>query len=163
MAPERYSRRLPAGAGDADPNLPRASGAGAPLPLSPAAAIHCIWDARPMPAIRQPAHNPELERAAPLFGGPVEQDPDGKVVGDVLEAMRNMRGAIEKIAGPDIVHSVLDPITRCPSRNKVELVPLMWDLWAIRWPSSESDLEIAINEYLGRSPRCSRQAERSRK
>src|SRR6266478_6105602 len=94
-----------------------------------------------------------------LFFWTIEQHPDGEVLRDILEAMRHMRGAEQKVTGADIAHPVLDPVTARPRGDEIEFVTRMRNLRAICRAGGEPHLQTAIDEHLGRSPRCARQGE----
>jgi uncharacterized protein (UPF0332 family) len=96
---------------------------------------------------------------SPLFLRTVEQDPDAEILRDVLEAMRDIRGAEQEIAGADIAHPVLDSATAGPRGDEIELVAQVRHLRAIRRAGGEPHLQLAIDKHLGRLPRRPRQGQ----
>src|ERR1700757_2209005 len=67
-----------------------------------------------------------------LFLRTVKQHPDAEIPRDVLEAMRHMRGAEQKVAGADIADLILDPVTARPRGDEIEFVARMRNLRAVR-------------------------------
>jgi hypothetical protein len=90
----------------------------------------------------------------------VEQHPHREVLRDILEPVRDMRGTEQDIAGADCGYRVLDPLTAGARGDEIEFVALMRDLRSIGRTGGEPDLEIAVNEHLGRSSWCPWESER---
>src|SRR4051812_16016294 len=94
---------------------------------------------------------------------PVEQYPYREVVRDVLEPVRDLRGTKKQIAGADIGYLVFDPIAAGAAGDHVQFIARMRDLRSVSWLRREADLQIAIDKYLSRAARRSRQRQGSGK
>src|SRR4051794_25406887 len=84
---------------------------------------------------------------------PVEQYPHREVVRDILEPVRDLRGAKQQIAGADIDYLLFDPVAAGAAGHHVQFVPRMRNLRPVGWPSREADLQIAIDKHLSRAAR----------
>ena len=91
-----------------------------------------------------------------LFHRPVEHDPDGKILGEVLEPMRHVRCGEQKVAGSDRRHPVLHAVVAGSGGDDIELVTLVRNLRPVRGPRRKPDLQIAIDERFGRTARFPR-------
>ena len=74
----------------------------------------------------------------------VKQHPDGKILRDILEAMRDMRSAEQHVARTNSGYRVLDSITAGSRGDEIEFVALMRDLRSIAGSGDEPDLKITV-------------------
>ena len=78
------------------------------------------------------------------FHRPVEYDPDGEIIGEILKSMRNMRGRKTEIARSNRGHSVFDSIKAAAGGDDIDLVAPVGRLWSIGRPGCKSDFQVAV-------------------
>ena len=84
-----------------------------------------------------------------MFGWSVEHHPDGEIVRYIFEAVRDVGGREQQVAGADVGDCFFHAITRGARGDDVELIAQMWDLRAVGWSRGEADFHVAVDEYFG--------------
>src|ERR1043165_1513647 len=97
------------------------------------------------------------------FHRTIEDDPDGKFVGEILEAVRNMRGGEAEVSRGDGRHAIFAAIEAFAGCNDVEFVALMGRLQSAAGPRREPHFEVAVYERFRRTARLPRQPARGGK
>jgi hypothetical protein len=93
----------------------------------------------------------------------VEDHPDGEVLRNSLEPMRNVGGAEPQVAGANLGHVILYPVTAGAGGDEIQFVAEVRNLWAIPGSSGEPYFQVSVNEHLSRAAWRARECKRGGK
>jgi hypothetical protein len=105
-----------------------------------------LWIAGRQPALRFAG---KLISAELLLHRTIKDDPDRKVLREILESMDGMSGGKAKVARTNRRPSISYPIVPGAGGYDVELITVVGLLWPIRRSWGKPHFQITVNECFG--------------